>query len=110
MGTQCEIQFSTSDAAAGRAFVREATSWVGAFEAKYSRFRADSLISRINAAAGHNWIEIDSDAEHMFALADQVHVLTRGVIDTKHLVYYLSFITFGLFLTAKSVDSERWRG
>ena len=34
----------------------------------------------------------------------------RGVIDTKHVVYYLSFITFGLFLTAKSVDSERWRG
>jgi ABC-2 type transport system permease protein len=34
----------------------------------------------------------------------------RGVIDTKHLIYYLSFITFGLFLTAKSVDSERWRG
>jgi ABC-2 type transport system permease protein len=35
---------------------------------------------------------------------------TRGVIDTKHIVYYLSFITFGLFLTAKSVDAERWRG
>ena len=35
---------------------------------------------------------------------------TRGVIDTKHVVYYLSFITFGLFLTAKSVDAERWRG
>ncbi|MGH9308249.1 MAG: ABC transporter permease [Vicinamibacterales bacterium] len=34
----------------------------------------------------------------------------RGIIDTKHIVYYLSFITFGLFLTAKSVDSERWRG
>jgi ABC-2 type transport system permease protein len=34
----------------------------------------------------------------------------RGVIDTKDVVYYLSFITFGLFLTAKSVDSERWRG
>jgi hypothetical protein len=26
------------------------------------------------------------------------------------LIYYVSFITFGLFLTAKSVDSERWRG
>ncbi|MGE5361821.1 MAG: ABC transporter permease [Bacteroidales bacterium] len=35
---------------------------------------------------------------------------TKGVIDTKHLVYYLSFITFGLFLTVKAVDSERWRG
>ena len=34
----------------------------------------------------------------------------RGVLDTKHLVFYLSFISFGLFLTVKSVDSERWRG
>ncbi len=34
----------------------------------------------------------------------------KGVIDTKHVIYYLSFITFGLFLTAKAVDSERWRG
>jgi ABC-2 type transport system permease protein len=33
-----------------------------------------------------------------------------GVIDTKHIVYYLSFIAFGLFLTARSVDVERWRG
>jgi ABC-2 type transport system permease protein len=34
----------------------------------------------------------------------------KGVIDTTHLIYYLSFIAFSLFLTAKSVDSERWRG
>jgi ABC-2 type transport system permease protein len=34
----------------------------------------------------------------------------KGVVDTKHIVYYLSFITFGLFLTSKAVDSERWRG
>ena len=35
---------------------------------------------------------------------------SKGVIDTTHVIYYVSFITFGLFLTAKSVDSERWRG
>jgi ABC-2 type transport system permease protein len=35
---------------------------------------------------------------------------SKGIIDTKHVLYYLSLITFGLFLTAKSVDSERWRG
>jgi len=35
---------------------------------------------------------------------------TRGVLDTQHLVYYISFIAFGLFLTARSVDTERWRG
>lgn len=34
----------------------------------------------------------------------------KGVIDTTHVVYYLSLITLGLFLTAKSVDTERWRG
>jgi len=35
---------------------------------------------------------------------------TRGIIDTKHVVYYVSFILFGLFLAARSVDTERWRG
>jgi ABC-2 type transport system permease protein len=44
------------------------------------------------------------------SITDHFDDFTRGIIDTKHLVYYVSFITFGLFLTAKSVDSERWRG
>jgi gliding motility-associated transport system permease protein len=35
---------------------------------------------------------------------------SKGVIDTTHLIYYVSFIAFGLFLTARSVDTERWRG
>jgi len=35
---------------------------------------------------------------------------SKGIIDSKHVIYYLSLITFGLFLTAKSVDTERWRG
>ena len=35
---------------------------------------------------------------------------TKGVLDTKHIAYYVSVITFGLFLTARSVDGERWRG
>jgi ABC-2 type transport system permease protein len=44
------------------------------------------------------------------SITDHFDDFSKGIIDTKHLVYYLSFITFGLFLTAKSVDSERWRG
>lgn len=35
---------------------------------------------------------------------------SKGVIDTKHVIFYLSFIVFGLFLATKSVDSDRWRG
>jgi gliding motility-associated transport system permease protein len=44
------------------------------------------------------------------SIVDHYDDFGKGVIDTTHFVYYISFITFGLFLTAKSVDSERWRG
>jgi ABC-2 type transport system permease protein len=44
------------------------------------------------------------------SLTGHVEDFLRGVIDSQHVVYYLSFITFGLFLTAKAVDIERWRG
>jgi len=47
---------------------------------------------------------------NQLSLTDHFDDFARGVIDTKHLVFYLSFISLGLFLTAKSVDSERWRG
>lgn len=44
------------------------------------------------------------------SITDHFDDFAKGVIDTKHVVFYASFITFGLFLTAKAVDSERWRG
>lgn len=44
------------------------------------------------------------------SITDHFDDFARGIIDTKHLVYYVSFITFGLFLTSKSVDMERWKG
>lgn len=34
---------------------------------------------------------------------------TRGVFDTQHLVFYLSFVFLGLFLTSLSLGSEKWR-
>ncbi|HKE82759.1 MAG TPA: ABC transporter permease [Vicinamibacterales bacterium] len=44
------------------------------------------------------------------SITDHLDDFTRGIIDTKHLVYYVSFICFGLFLTARAVDTERWKG
>jgi gliding motility-associated transport system permease protein len=35
---------------------------------------------------------------------------SKGIIDTKHLVYYLSFMFGGIFLTYVTVESARWRG
>jgi ABC-2 type transport system permease protein len=34
---------------------------------------------------------------------------SKGVIDSKDVIFYLSMIFFGLFLTARSVESLRWR-
>jgi ABC-2 type transport system permease protein len=44
------------------------------------------------------------------SMTEHLDDFVKGVIDTQHLVYYLSFIAFGLFLTVRSVDTERWRG
>jgi ABC-2 type transport system permease protein len=34
----------------------------------------------------------------------------NGVIATRHVVYYLTFTAFTLFLTLRAVESQRWRG
>lgn len=44
------------------------------------------------------------------SITEHLNDFARGVVDTSHLVYYVSFIAFSLFLTVRSVDSERWRG
>jgi len=36
-------------------------------------------------------------------------LFTRGVIDTSGVIFYLSFIFLGVFLTVRAVDSMRWR-
>jgi len=42
-------------------------------------------------------------------LLTHLESLMKGVIDLKDVVFYLSFITFGLFLAHQSVESQRWR-
>jgi len=43
------------------------------------------------------------------SIVSHMDSFSRGVIDTKDLIYYLSMIFFGLFLTARSLESLRWR-
>ena len=64
------------------------------------------VITWIGSAAGP---QAEKIAQYL-SIVDHYDDFGKGVIDTTHLIYYVSFITFGLFLTAKSVDSERWRG
>ncbi|MBI4624859.1 MAG: FAD:protein FMN transferase [Verrucomicrobia bacterium] len=82
LGTVCEVQYAAPGGDAQAAvFERAATGWVNAFEAKYSRFRPDSLVSRINAAAGRDWTAVDAEMEVMLRLCDTLHFMTQGVLD-----------------------------
>lgn len=81
LGTKCEIQYACDDASRAAAFESAASGWVQAFEAKYSRFRPDSLVSRINAAAGKSWVEIDAEMEGLIQLCDTLYFLTHGILD-----------------------------
>jgi thiamine biosynthesis lipoprotein len=82
LGTNCEVQYAapggTSQAGA---FEKRAVAWVSAFEAKYSRFRSDSLLGRINDAAGRDWVAVDAEMEELLKLCDMLHFMTQGVLD-----------------------------
>jgi len=44
------------------------------------------------------------------SLIEHFEDFSKGVIDTKHIVFYCSFIFMGLFLSYVSIESARWRG
>jgi len=45
-----------------------------------------------------------------FSLIEHFEDFAKGVLDTKHVIYYVSFIGMGLFLSFVSIESARWRG
>ena len=81
LGTHCSIKFRLPDERAALVFAAEALGWIGKFEAKFSRFQTTSLVSRINAAAGAEWVTVDDEMEHLLKLADDQHRRTHGILD-----------------------------
>ncbi len=63
------------------------------------------VLSWASTSAGGAWkgiLEYTSFFQHF-------DDMTRGILDTKDLVYYVSFAFFGLFLTHSVIQSRRWR-
>jgi thiamine biosynthesis lipoprotein len=82
MATDCEVQYSAPQGdAQAAAFEAEAEAWVHAFEARYSRFKPTSLVSRINDAAGREWVAVDAEMEALLSMCDTLHFMTRGILD-----------------------------
>jgi ABC-2 type transport system permease protein len=64
------------------------------------------IIGWYSDSAGPFWSQLLNNLSIIVPFDD----FGKGVIDTKHIIRYLSFIVLGLFLATKSVDSDRWRG
>ncbi len=61
-----------------------------------------------------SWVSSYNDAGWAAAVAycsilTHFEPFSKGIIDTKDLVFYISAIFLGLFLTARSLESLRWR-
>jgi thiamine biosynthesis lipoprotein len=97
MAAENELQLHCEDAALAERAARAATDEVARIEAKYSRYRPESLLSRINAAAGAQPVEIDDETRHLLAYADACWRQSGGLFD----------ITSGVLRRAWRFDEAR---
>ena len=81
MAGEHEIQLAGTNADAARRAAEDAIADVLRIEAKYSRYRDDSVTSRINAAAGASAVEVDDETSALLNYADQCHTQSDGLFD-----------------------------
>ena len=81
MGTRCRVSLVEPSRSAANAYLDHLLNWVADFEAHYSRFLDNSLISRINAAAGQSWVEVDLETDRLLAMCAEFVFFTRGAFD-----------------------------
>jgi thiamine biosynthesis lipoprotein len=81
MAADNEIQVHGEDEAAARSAAEAARDEVLRIEAKYSRYRADSVVSRINAAAGGEPVAIDEETGTLLAFAGTCFQASGGLFD-----------------------------
>ena len=80
MAAENELQLHAEAPLAARA-AQSAIAEVARIEAKYSRYRADSVLSRINAAAGGAATPLDHETHMLLRYADACHRHSGGLFD-----------------------------
>lgn len=81
MGTRCRVCLVEPTRQAATEYCNRVLNWVADFEARYSRFLSDSLVSCINAAAGKMWVEVDEETDRLFNLCNDLFFFTSGSFD-----------------------------
>lgn len=82
MGGPCSVQVYARDAAQADLAMIAAEAEVRRIETRYSRYRDDSVIARINAAAGSGQdVAIDAETAQLLAIAARLHEQSDGGFD-----------------------------
>jgi len=81
MGSPNELQIWHDDERRARMLADTAIADVRRIEAKYSRYRGDSVTARINGAAGGTAVAIDAETYALLGYADRCHRLSAGRFD-----------------------------
>ena len=81
MASPCEVVLAVDDEAQAQALAAQAIAEVRRIETKYSRYRPDSIVSRINAAAGGEPVMCDEETWSLLDFADQLFKASQGRFD-----------------------------
>lgn len=83
MASACEIRIADVALHDARRLAEAAIAEIRRIEAKYSRYRDDSVISRINAAAGtkHAGVAVDAETAHLLNFAAKLFEMSDGLFD-----------------------------
>src|SRR5262245_19147524 len=81
MASRCEVRVFAPDAATARAWAEVAIAEVRRIETKYSRYRDDSVTTRINAAAGGAPVAVDSETAALLDFAARLFEESSGRFD-----------------------------
>ena len=81
MGSPCEIVFRAASTAQARAYRRWVREWLASFESRYSFFRPDSFVGRVNRLAGKEAVQLDAEGAELVSLCNWFNWTTDGVFD-----------------------------
>ncbi|MCU0768401.1 MAG: FAD:protein FMN transferase [Burkholderiaceae bacterium] len=81
MASRCEVRLFAPDAGTARRWADAAIAEVRRIEAKYSRYRDDSVTTAINRAAGGDAVAVDAETAGLLDFGAALHASSDGRFD-----------------------------
>lgn len=81
MGGPCSLHLRGTAGPHAELAARKAIAEVRRIEAKFSRYLEDSVVTRINRAAGQRAVEVDEETRQLLMFADQLWRQSDGLFD-----------------------------